>query len=257
MTNPTYPPGAPTWVDIGTTDVPGTVDFYTRLFGWTHQELGPNAGGYGVFRQHGKQVAGIGPATDPARGTSWATYLATENTEATTAAVQAAGGSVVLEPMQVADQGTMAVFTDPDGAYFSVWQAGRHPGSELKDEHGSLTWAELMTTDIAAATSFYTKLFPVTTRQVPIGEGTTYTLFESGGTSLAGAMQMPPEMAGTRPYWSVYFAVDDCDATADRAIELGATQMMRDDSPAGRVAILNDPQGGQFGIIKNDPNFAP
>ncbi|WP_446215694.1 hypothetical protein [Micromonospora sp. IBHARD004] len=38
--------------------------------------------------------------------------------------------------------------------------------------------------------------------------------------------------------WSVYFAVDDCAATADLAISLGATEMLRQDSPAGRFATV-------------------
>lgn len=251
-----FSPGTPSWVDLGTTDVAGATAFYGSLFGWTVEDLGPDSGGYGLIRKDGKQVAGIGPATDPARGTSWSVYLATDDVDGTTARVEANGGKVIVPPMDVMDQGRMAVFTDPTGAFISVWQAGRHTGAELVNEPGSLTWAELMTSDIAATKSFYPAVFPITTRDVEVGDGMTYTLLEAGGRGVAGAMQIGPDMPGMPPHWSLYFAVDDCDAVADKAVELGATELLRNDSPAGRFAILTDPQGGGFSIIKNNPDFS-
>jgi predicted enzyme related to lactoylglutathione lyase len=251
-----YAPGTPSWVDLGTTDVPAATAFYGALFGWTVDDLGPDAGGYGLIRKDGKQVAGIGPATDPARGTSWSVYFATDNADDVAAKVAAAGGTVIVAPMDVMDQGRMAVFQDPAGAFFSVWQSGQHTGAELVNETGSVCWTELMSTDIAAAKSFYETALGLTTRDVQASETMTYTLLEVGGRSVAGAMGMGPEHGPMPSSWSVYFAVDDCDATADQAIKLGGSEMMRDDSPAGRFAFLVDPQGGKFCIIKPDPNFS-
>src|SRR5918911_1186863 len=131
MTNPRFANGAPIWVDIGTTDVTGAVGFYTQLFGWTYLDYGPDSGGYGAFLKEGRQVAGIGPATDPQRGTSWSVYLATEDAAAAEAKVKEAGGTVVMAAMPVMGQGVMGVFTDTAGAFFSVWQPGRHGGVEV------------------------------------------------------------------------------------------------------------------------------
>ncbi|HEY3009753.1 MAG TPA: VOC family protein [Micromonosporaceae bacterium] len=256
MTIPQFPTGAPNWVDIGTTDVEGAVAFYTRLFGWTHLDFGPDAGGYGAFLKDGKQVAGVGPTTDPARGTSWATYLATDDAAATAAKVEAAGGKVIMAPMQVMDQGTMAVFADPTGAFISVWQPGAHKGTEIMNEPGSLTWAELMTSDIGAAKAFYERVFGVSSRDVDAGDGGMYTLIEAGRRSVAGAMQVRPEWGPMPSHWSIYFEADDCDAVADEAVQLGGTESARQDSPAGRFANLVDPQGGAFSIIKTDPDFS-
>ncbi|HEY2947251.1 MAG TPA: VOC family protein [Micromonosporaceae bacterium] len=256
MTIPQFPTGTPNWVDIGTSDVDGAVAFYTQLFGWTYADFGPDAGGYGAFLKDGKQVAGVGPTTDPAQGTSWATYLATDNAGATTDKVEAAGGKVIMAPMQVMDQGIMAVFADPAGAFISVWQPGAHQGVEVMQEPGSLTWAELMTSDIAAAKAFYERVFGVSTRDVDAGDGGTYTLIEAGGKSVAGAMEIRPEWGPMPSHWSIYFEVDNCDAIADQAVQLGGTEMTRQDSPAGRFANLADPQGGAFSIIKTDPDFS-
>src|SRR5262245_43193237 len=172
MTNE-FKPGTPSWVDLGTTDVAGAGSFYGALFGWTVEDLGPGSGGYGLLRKDGKQVAGIGPATDPDRGTSWTVYFATDNADETAAKVETHGGKVIMAPMDVMEQGRMAVFTDPTGAFFSVWQPVQHKGAELVNAHGALSWAELMTPDIASTKSFYPAVFPVSTKDVEVGDGQT------------------------------------------------------------------------------------
>src|SRR5689334_10852300 len=107
-----FPPGAPNWVDLGTTDIPAATEFYGRLFGWTFESSGPDAGGYGMLAKDGQLVAGLGPATDPERGTSWSVYFATADADATTARVEANGGKVIAGPMDVFDQGRLAVYQD-------------------------------------------------------------------------------------------------------------------------------------------------
>src|SRR5262245_36331805 len=248
MTNE-FKPGTPSWVDLGTTDVAGAGSFYGALFGWTVEDLGPESGGYGLIRKDGKQVAGIGPATDPTRGTSWAVYFATDSADDTAAKVEVAGGTVVVAPTDVMAQGRFAVFQDPAGAYFSVWQAGEHRGAELLDEAGAMCWVELMTSDVPATKAFYEAVLGLVSRDVDVDGGQTYTLLRRGERDVAGAMAIGAEHGPMPSHWSVYFAVDDCDAAADTAMELGGSQMLREDSPAGRFAILTDPQGGSFSLI--------
>src|SRR5258705_8969520 len=106
MTN-TFASGTPNWVDLGTTDVAAASAFYSALFGWTVQDLGPDSGGYGMILLEGKRIAGIGPATYPTRGTSWTVYFATADADDTAARAEANGGTVVMAPMDVMDQGRM------------------------------------------------------------------------------------------------------------------------------------------------------
>ena len=244
-----YPPGQPAWIDLGTTDVAGARAFYGELFGWEFEDMGPDSGGYGLLRKDGKQVAGIGPATDPVRGTSWSVYFATSDADDSESRVAAGGGTVVVPAEDVMDQGRMAVFQDPLGAYFSVWQAGKHTGMELVQAPGALTWVELFSTDVAEVKGFYATVLGLAVRDVP---DMRYTLFEMDGQMVAGAMGSPDEASR----WSVYFEAEDCDAIADKAVELGATQVLRQDSPAGRFAYLTDPQGGSFAVIKSNPDFS-
>ena len=103
-----------------------------------------------MLLKDGKQVGGIGPANDPARGSSWSVYFATEDAHASTDRVADSGGTVVAPPMDVMGQGRMAVFQDPTGAYFNVWQPGQHAGAELTESPGSVSWVELMSSDVGA-----------------------------------------------------------------------------------------------------------
>jgi uncharacterized protein len=254
---PNFAPGSPNWIDLGSTDTAAAAQFYGSLFGWTLEDLGPDAGGYGQFRKDGKLVAGLGQATDPARGSSWSTYFATTDTDDSAAKVEANGGKVILAPMDIMGAGRMAVFTDPAGAFFAVWQPGNHQGVELTNEPGSLTWNELMTTDIDACKTFYSRVLGVSTRDVNMGDGPPYTLLEVGDRSVAGAMPIDPAWGPMPSAWTVYFAVDDCDAVHAKAVELGAkTVTAPQDTPAGRFAGLADPQGAAFSIIKNNPDFS-
>ena len=150
----THPHGTPIWVDLATTDISAATRFYGGLFGWTAEDLGEAAGHYNMFRKDGKQVAAANAVMDPHQPPAWTTYVSTGDANATAAKVRAAGGTVAMEPMQVMDAGSMAVFQDPTGAFFAVWQPGSHKGAELFNKPGSLTWNELSTRDIGAAKSF-------------------------------------------------------------------------------------------------------
>ena len=116
----------PVWVELSSTDAAGARDFYSRLFGWDIEVIAdPQYGGYGMARLGGDDVAGIGPQQTPGAPSNWGVYLGTDNVDALAEKVKAAGGTVVAAPFDVGDQGRMAVFLDPTGAFISGWQAGR------------------------------------------------------------------------------------------------------------------------------------
>ena len=103
----------------------GRGDFYAKLFGWDLEvSEDPQYGGYATAKVTDKSVAGIGPkqAGDPSPP-AWSLYIGTEDLDELAKKVQGAGGSVIASPFDVGDQGRMAVFTDPSGAYISGWQA--------------------------------------------------------------------------------------------------------------------------------------
>jgi uncharacterized protein len=249
---PTYAPGVAMWVDLATRDVQGSANFYGQLFGWQAEDMGEQAGHYNMFRQDGKMVAAATPPMNEQQPTVWATYFCTTNAAATAQAVKDAGGQVVVEPFEVMDQGSMGVFADPAGAIFCVWQPAAHKGAELVNTPNSLCWNELATRDLERAKAFYPRVFGWGVRANPMPQGGEYVEWQVDGRSVAGAQPMGSQYPSqVPPHWLVYFAVADCDATVTRAQQLGArVSSPCMDIPQGRFAILSDPQGATFGVIR-------
>ncbi|XTZ17155.1 VOC family protein [Micromonospora echinospora] len=245
------PPGTPCWADLATPDLADTRRFYPELFGWTaHVSPEPDAHGYTVFRHDGRAVAGAGPPAAPDQVPIWSTYVATDDADLVAGRVTAAGGLVFVPPFEVFDQGRMAVFSDPAGAVLSVWQPMTMPGAEMLGVPGSMAWNELVTPDPEAAKVFYELVFGWHPEEQPT-DG-PYTGWRLGDRIVAG--MMPPLGDGfpadLPAYWAVYFAVDDADATADRAVRLGGEVLVPPrDSRSGRYAALRDPQGALFSVI--------
>jgi uncharacterized protein len=247
-----YAQGTPNWVDLQTTDQPAAKAFYAGLFGWTYDDQPMGEGAvYSMAKLGDQDVAAIAPQSPELQAAgappTWNTYIAVDSVDDAAAKVEAAGGQVAMQPFDVADAGRMAFVLDPSGAAVALWQANQHIGASLVNESGTLTWNELITTD-PAAVKFYEQVLGVTTSTMDMGTG-EYTLFHVGDQMVGGGT--PPPMEGVPNHWHVYFAVDDADATAAKATELGGSVVVAPfDSPVGRMAVLADPQGAVFSIIK-------
>src|SRR3954454_6409040 len=137
---PDYAPGTPSWVELSTPDVDASAAFYREVMGWNAIEPGPaeETGGYRMFQHDGQSVAGLMGHMQEGQPTAWATYVSVADADEIAGKVKAAGGSVVIEPMDVMDLGRMAFFADPTGAVFGVWQPKRFNGADLGNEPGSL-----------------------------------------------------------------------------------------------------------------------
>lgn len=256
MPSPESTPGAPCWIDLMTTDVAAARRFYGELFGWEY-ETGDEEkyGGYVTARKNGKLVAGLMQKDETMAGMPdvWSTYLRSDDAEATASAVGAHGGSVFMPPMDVPEQGRMAVFGDASGAAIGVWQPEEMRGYELVAEPGTPAWHELHAKDYDAAVQFYRDVFAWDTEVMSNTPEFRYTTLGSGMSAKAGILDasgyLPEEVPS---HWQVYFAVADTDATIAQATAMGATVL---DGPAdsdfGRVAMLADPTGATFKVISS------
>ena len=243
----------PTWIDLSSADSAKSRDFYSKLFGWQIDvNPDPQYGGYGRATLQGRDAAGITPTQTKEQPTAWNFYIHTDDVDATTRAVEAAGGKVAMQPLDVGDQGRMAVFQDPTGAYISVWQPTRMGGFEAQGSN-SFGWAELNARGIQKAIPFYEKVFGWTTKSSTVPGGPDYHEFQVDGTSIAGATDMNPTAAPSTPsHWLVYFDVDDVPTAAKKAIGLGAREIVPAQSyPGGDFAVLADPNGAAFGLFKS------
>jgi predicted enzyme related to lactoylglutathione lyase len=247
-------------MDLLTSDTDRASEFYTRLFGWTAGEPAQQFGGYFMFLREGVPVAGCmgkaagvpsmeGPDT-------WGIYLSSPDAKATTEAALERGAQLREGPMDIADLGTDAVLTDPDGARIGLWQARQFPGITVFGEPGTPYYFELLTRDYAGSTAFYRDVFGWTEQagaQVA-GDSDEFRLTvlnDAAGTPLAGIMDASAFLpADVDPFWGVYLKVADTDATLARIAELGGT--VTDpawDTPYGRMAAANDPTGARFKVI--------
>jgi predicted enzyme related to lactoylglutathione lyase len=246
-----FPAGTPSYVDIGSPDPAATAAFYSALFGWSVDDLGPDAGGYRMARIEGDDVAGIGPQQSPGPP-YWTTYFTVDDVDLTAKKVESAGGSVLAPPMDIPGGGRIAVFMDVNGAAFSVWRAG-DASSNRVNENGTLCWNELNTRNLDAAKNFYADVFGWT-----YGGGDDYPEFEVDGRSVGGMAVMtedrfPPEVP---EHWLVYFAVDDVQSAYNKIAELGGTTMMEpfEAGGVGTMTVAMDPHGAAFAVIQlNEP----
>jgi predicted enzyme related to lactoylglutathione lyase len=247
---PEYKPGTFCWVELGTTDGEAAKKFYTELFGWGFDDipLGPDKV-YTMLKLNGKDVGavmalqGVPP--------NWLSYVSVANADETAAKAKELGATLMKEPFDVMTVGRMAVIQDPTGAVFALWQAGTHKGSGIVNVPNSFCWNELATPDTEKAGDFYTGLFGWGKNFQQMGP-MTYTSFMNGDRPAGGMYKPGPEMGNVPPHWLVYFAVDDTDAKLKQAGELGGKALApaMDIPGTGRFAIVQDPQGAVFGIIK-------
>jgi predicted enzyme related to lactoylglutathione lyase len=274
-----YLPGVPCWVDTTQPDPEAAVTFYSGVFGWEFEDVMPPGapGKYFIARLRGGDVAAVGsqPEGAPPMAT-WNTYVWVESADEAAAKVLDVGGHVVTEPFDVMNAGRMAVVTDPEGAAFCLWQAKEHKGARIVNEPGSLNFNGLNSYDTEGAKAFYGAVFGWETLGLGGGAeiwrlpgygdhleqsdpGLRKRMAESGAPEgFEDAVATLNPIADDQPHvpahWSVTFADDSADATAERAAELGGQVVVPPfDAPWVRMTVITDPQGATFTASKFVP----
>ncbi len=253
-----HAPGSPCWVDLMSPDTEAAKRFYGAVFGWEAEDSTDDDGNYiyTVWSKDGKVVSGMGAQPQEMAGMPpiWHSYIAVEDPAATVDKATAAGGQVLMPPMQVMEAGEMAIIADPTGAAISLWKAGDHFGAEVCNEPDTWSWNELMTRDIEAAKPFYQEVFGWSYEAMDMGPGGIYNVIEGGeNNGWGGLMAMPAEVPDMVPnHWAVYFLVSDLDATIERV--KGNDGMVANGPMAipgiGRMAAVHDPSGGSFSVLQ-------
>jgi uncharacterized protein len=253
-----YSHGTFCWVGLATSDPVGATDFYASMFGWEGEELSAGGpGSYTLLRRKGKEVALLYRQTSEARAAGapphWTSYISVEDADATAARAGELGGAAVFrEPFDVLDEGRVAAIRDPMGAIVSLWQPRSRHGAALVDEPGAPCWNELRTTDVERSGAFYGDLLGW--RYQP-GDG-GYTTIMCRGSPNGGMRLQTGREQGAAPDWLPYFTVDDADRAAGNAERHGGRSL----APAvasgiGRAAVLADPQGAQFAVLRRQRQF--
>lgn len=250
-------PGTFCWCEVAVTNAERARKFYRDLFGWSVRETSMgDAFAYGMIQSDGREIGGMYeiPREMRAQGVPphWMSYVAVKSVDETAAKIPGMGGRILNGPMDVMSAGRMAVLQDPTGAVFSIWEAREHPGAAVTGENGRPCWFELVTSDTNRAGAFYEALFGWK-REPFLGGG--YTIFRNGETSVGGMMQRTPEMGDAPSSWTIYFSVEDCDGFVRKAQEVGGRLVAgpMDVPSVGRFAVLADPDGAMFAVIRPEP----
>ena len=255
--NEPYTQGTPCWLDLMAKDQQAAMDFYRGLFGWTGEPGPAEFGGYAMMALRDKPVVGIGPSMAPEGMPEpphvWTTYLASDDADATTKLITENGGTVMVPPMDVGDVGRMAIAADPTGAVFGYWQHKQFFGAVVVNEPGALIWNECNTRDVPAASAFYHAVFDIDVAAMEGAED--YFGLNVAGKPVGGMQDISAQFPEHVPaHWMSWFAVDDVDATVQKAQSLGGTiTVTAQDIPPGRMAGISDPWGAVFCVLKAVP----
>ena len=266
-----YPIGVPCFIDTSQRDPAAAADFYTGLFGWEFDERVP--GEYWLATLNGLDVAGL--ARQPDGEPSWNTYVQVDSADFATNDAIELGGKVLAPPFDVGEAGRMSVIEDPTGAVFCMWEARQHRGARLVNMPGTWNWSDLYAADPSLAEPFYRALFGWEASAVSFGE-TSATMWRRPGygnvleLSNPGIREMHEDAGAPEGFtdavawlledegpshWHVTFAVDDADASAARAAELGGEVLVAPyDAGPVRLAMIRDPQGAAFTISRYAPS---
>ncbi|MDT5065680.1 MAG: uncharacterized protein QOK02_1835 [Mycobacterium sp.] len=261
MANRTATPlGAPTWIDLATSDLDRAQTFYGNVFGWTFEssggqersdpgsDSGPEYGGYVNAFRDGRPVAGL-MFNDPQWNApdAWTTYLHTADVDATTAAAVGAGAMTCVDAMDIPAKGRMALLADPAGAMIGLWQPTGHNGFQVVNETGAPVWHQLATLDFDRAIDFYKTVFGWEIQVQADTPEFRYSNAIFDGEPLVGVWDGSAE--AEQSTWTVFLGADDVDKTIEMITDNGgAVIRAAEDTPYGRLAAVTDATGAAFNL---------
>ncbi len=246
------------WTELATTDTDKAKKFYAEVLGWTFEDLmmGPDMP-YIMIKVDGHENGAMYTLMEEQRKhnipSHWLTYVLVKDTDATIKKAEELGGTKMMGPHDVPEKGRMAILQDNTKATFAVWEAKGQAGVVVPQNlHGAFCWSELNTDNTEIAGKFYTELFNWKLKADSGPSELRYTELINDQRAIGGMMAIKKEWGPVPPHWNNYFTVDDCDVTAKKAETAGAKTLVPPTTieNVGRFAVLEDPTGGQFSIIK-------
>jgi predicted enzyme related to lactoylglutathione lyase len=243
------------WTDVAAPDTAVAESFYKEVFGWGSQTAADESMPYTMFTMDGKVVAGMGPLSSEQEAAVqtpvWSSYVIVDDIDATFAKAKDLGATLLMEPSQIMDAGSMFFIIDPVGAAIGFWQSGTHDGAEIFNVPNAMGWNDLGCRDVDSAVAFYTALLGWSSSEIDMGDGNKYTMFSVGDRATGGTWDISGKMpADVPPHWLTWFNVPNTDAVAAKIEELGGRIVQPPQvSPQGRMAIVTDPAGATFGIV--------
>jgi predicted enzyme related to lactoylglutathione lyase len=246
-------PGKFIWFDLATPAIANQRAFYGSVFGWTFESPIQTGDEYVLIKNGGRSIAGMfsyEPAGGEQDGAAWIALMSGADPDSASTTIKANGGSVEIEPTNVAGRGRHAVFRDPGGAVFGVLRSDSGDPSDAEIETGDIIWVDLFARDIEAMATFYGALAPFEIEDRSITDDVDRKVLSAHGMPRAGIVPVTEE--ANRSSWVPYVRVDDIDATLEKVIDGGGFTIVSPEEEIhdGNVAVFVDPNGGVTGIVK-------
>ena len=255
------PDGTPSWVDLATLDLKIAKKFYSDVLGWEYNEFKDENDGmvYTAAKKNGRDAAGLYNAM-PGQPSAWNTYIKVSNIEEYCEKVKVAGGSIVKEPFNAMDAGTMAVCQDDQGAYFNLWEDNpdaHDKGNPEYNKPGFYSWAEYAAKDVEKAKKFYGDVFGWKNQKFDDPKPPEYFSFTIDGKDqpsdnfIGGTFEMTSGMPDMPPHWTAYFSVENY-SDAKKAVEDNGGKVMMENkgTAAGDIMVVQDPTGAFVSLIQ-------
>jgi hypothetical protein len=242
------------WYEYMSRDVPASKAFYTRVVGWTTEDMPMPGMTYTYLRMGDTQVGGMmampKPVSDAGMKPGWSAYVACDDADQATAKALDLGGGLLMPPTDIPNVGRIAMLTDPQGGYFYLFKAATRSERSVSRAAGQIGWHELHTADWPRAFEFYSAMFGwLKGDAMDMGSTGTYQIFTIRGVP-SGAMFNSPA-AQSSGFWLYYFNVGDIDDAA-RRIDEGGGRVNHGpvEVPGGGWVIqAADPHGAMFALL--------
>jgi predicted enzyme related to lactoylglutathione lyase len=243
------------WYEHLTKDPKAAMSFYGSVVGWKTQPFAEGGdGGYNMWVGSQGPLGGVMELPEQAAKMGapphWIGNVMVDDVDKTAELAKKLGGKVHKEPEDIPTVGRYAVIADPQGAAISIFKPIGDMTLHDAGKEGEFCWNELLTSDMAAAFTFYSELFGWKSIQdMDMGAMGTYRIYGVGDKPLGGMMTMPKGMT-MPPSWLYYTETSDLDAAIKRASDKGAKVMNgpMEVPGGGRIAQLMDPQGAAFAL---------
>jgi predicted enzyme related to lactoylglutathione lyase len=250
-----HTPGRFVWGDLVTADVAAAASFYGKVFGWTFETYGgeDDRDTYTLALADGLPIGGMVFDQRAMKGKTpsarWIGLISVADVKASAAAVAAAGGKVVYDPVMLGERGETAVFKDPEGVLFGVVNSKNGDPADFAGDVNEWYWIDLWTADVEKAATFYRAVVGFETLPIADDGPRSGLHLLSGGFARAGIMQKQGEQSSST--WLPYIRVADARLSAEAARSAGGKVLLEPLAMSrATVAIIADPTGAPVGIVQ-------
>lgn len=249
------------WYELITPDPEGAKAFYEAVTGWSMTTGHGDSDDYGfITAADGAMVGGMlrltGEMAEHGARACWLGYVGVDNVDASLAAIEAAGGQILMPARDIEMAGRIAMAADPGGAPFYIMTPAPSEGEgestafQAETNYGHCGWNELMAADAPREIAFYTGQFGWSLPEpMDMGEYGKYQFIAHDGVTVGAIMGLMPEAPA--PMWNHYFWVPSIRKAAATITGNGGQIINGPMQVPGEDWIVQgiDPQGALFSLV--------